>query len=339
MLVAAALLAAGGQRASAQSAAATATAASAPNQLTAAERAAGWRLLFDGHSLSGWRGLGYAGVPPEHWTVEDGAIKKVATKNVGKQANGRPVAGGDLMTDSTFRDFELAWDWKITPVGNTGLKYNVSEALSTGVPETAMRPATGTPGASHSAIGFEYQMIDDDRHSDGKLPTHRSGALYDLITPNANKHVNAVGEWNHSRVIFNGNHGEHWLNGLKVVEYELGSPEMAAAVAASKFKSIPWFAERRTGHIVLQDHGDEVYFRSIRIRELKKGTSHWAAERQERFAWQTGYAGLSVGPHEIERVRTYIANQESHHATLSSADELRALLEEHGIEFDERYFE
>ena len=241
----------------------------ATNQLTASEREAGWRLLFDGRTLSGWRGLGYSGVPAEHWTVEDGAIKKVATSKVSKQANGRPVPGGDLMTEATFRDFELAWDWKITPVGNTGLKYNVSEALSTGVPETALRPATGTPGASHSAIGFEYQMIDDDRHSDGKLPTHRSGALYDLITPSANKHVNAVGEWNHSVVIFNGSHGEHWLNGSKVVEYELGSPEMASALAASKFKTMPWFAERRTGHIVLQDHGDEVYFRNIKIRELQ----------------------------------------------------------------------
>jgi hypothetical protein len=247
---------------------AASTTSTGVNTLSAAERAAGWRLLFDGRTLAGWRGLGYPGVPPEHWTVEDGAIKKVATNKVSKQASGRPVPGGDLMTVDTFKNFEVAWDWKITPVGNSGLKYNVSEELSTGQAETALRPATGAAGASHSAIGFEYQMIDDDRHSDGKLPTHRTSALYDLITPNANKHVNAIGEWNHSVVIFNGNHGEHWLNGMKVVEYDLGSPALTAALAASKFKSIPWYAERRTGHIILQDHGDEVYFRNIKVREI-----------------------------------------------------------------------
>ena len=227
-----------------------------PNQLSAAERAAGWQLLFDGHSFAGWRGLGQATVPSAHWTIEDGAIKKIASGRVPVQADGQPAAGGDLMTDRTFRDFELAWDWKVTPGANSGVKYNVSEELS-----TAMPPA-------HAAKGFEYQMLDDDRHADGKLPTHRAGALYDLVAPNADKRLNAVGEWNHSVIRFIGNHGEHWLNGRKVVEYELGSPAMAAALAASKYAPISWFAERRAGHIVLQDHGDEVYFRSIRIREL-----------------------------------------------------------------------
>jgi hypothetical protein len=242
-----------------------------PNTLSAADRAAGWRLLFDGKTFAGWRGLGATGIPAEHWKIVDGAIEKVAAKNVSKQANGRPVAGGDLMTEETFGDFELAWEWRVTPGANSGLKYNVSEALSTGQPETVLRPATGTPGASHSAIGFEYQMIDDDHHPDGRLVKHKTGDLYDLISSNERKHVKPVGEWNESRVVFRGNHGEHWLNGEKVVDYELGTPAMAAAVAASKFK-MPWFAERRRGHIVLQDHNDEVYFRSIRIRPLDRAT-------------------------------------------------------------------
>ncbi|HVS60271.1 MAG TPA: DUF1080 domain-containing protein [Gemmatimonadaceae bacterium] len=232
------------------------TASQAPNQLSEAERAAGWRLLFDGRTLTGWRGLGYTGVPTAHWTVENGAIKKIASGNVAVQADGQPVAGGDLMTDATYRDFELAWDWKVTPGANSGIKYNVSEELSTAMPP------------SHAAKGFEYQMLDDDRHADGKLPTHRAGALYDLIAPNANKRLNPVGEWNHSVIVFDGNHGEHWLNGQKVVGYELESPAMKAALAASKYAPIAWFATRRAGHIVLQDHGDEVYFRNLKIREL-----------------------------------------------------------------------
>jgi hypothetical protein len=265
-----ALLAAGCRSASTPGAGESAAiaASGSPNTLSAAERAAGWRLLFDGRTLSGWRGLGYSGVPAGHWTVEDGAIKKIASAKVPAGGDGRRPTGGDLMTEATYRDFELAWDWKMTPVGNSGMKYNVSEELSTGQPSNVLRPATGSPGESHSAIGFEYQMIDDDRHSDGKLPTHRSGALYDLITPSANKRLMPIGEWNHSVVVFNGAHGEHWLNGVKVVEYELGSARLDSALAASKFRTIPWYAQRRTGHVVLQDHGDEVWFRNIKLREL-----------------------------------------------------------------------
>ena len=226
-----------------------------PNQLTDGERAAGWRLLFDGRTLAGWRGLGYDSVPSAHWVVVDGAIKKIASGNVPKLPDGQPRQGGDLMTVATFGDFELTWEWKVTPGANSGVKYNVSEELS-----MAQAP-------NHAALGFEYQMLDDDRHEDGKLRTHRAGALYDLVAPNAAKRLHPVGEWNHSRVIFRGNHGEHWLNGAKILEFDLGTALMDSLLAASKYRAIPGFAERRNGHIVLQDHGDEVYFRSLKVRE------------------------------------------------------------------------
>ena len=226
--------------------------------VSASVPASDWVPLFDGRTLKGWRGLGYATVPPQ-WTVENGVIRKLFTGKGAKQADGQPLEGADLLTEKTYGDFELAWEWKVTPGANSGVKYNVSEELSTSMPP------------KHAAKGFEYQMLDDDRHPDGKLATHRAGALYDLIPANAAKQLKPVGEWNSSRIVFVGNHGEHWLNGQKIVEFELGSATMTAALAASKYHSIPGFADRRRGHIVLQDHDDEVYFRNVRIRELDGG--------------------------------------------------------------------
>ena len=234
-----------------------------PNELTATELNAGWQLLFDGRTLVGWRGLGYDTVPTAHWVVENGAIKKIASGDAPRVADGRPLVGGDLMTVDSFADFELSFEWKVTPGANSGVKYNVSEAMS-----MAQGGAGTQGGPTHSALGFEYQILDDDRHEDGKLPTHRSAALYDLIAPNEKKHVRPVGEWNRSRIVFRGNHGEHWLNGQKVVSFELGTARMDSLLAASKYKTIPRFGERRRGHIVLQDHGDEVYFRDIKVRPL-----------------------------------------------------------------------
>ena len=234
----------------------TASAPAPANALTAAERAAGWRLLFDGRTLRGWRGLGYDSVPTAHWVVVDGTIKKVASGKVPTLPDGQPLHGGDLMTVDTFGDFELTWEWKVTPGANSGIKYNVSEELSV------------KEAPNHAALGFEYQILDDDRHPDGKLATHRAGALYDLIAPSRPTHVRPVGEWNQAKLVFRGSHGEHWLNGEKLLEFDLGTARMDSALAKSKFRSLPWFGERRRGHIILQDHGDEVYFKNIKVREL-----------------------------------------------------------------------
>jgi hypothetical protein len=228
----------------------------APNTLTVPEQRAGWRLLFDGKTFSGWRGLGYDTVPTAHWKIENGTIRKLADGDVPRLPDGQPAAGGDLMTIDAFRDFDLTWDWKISRAGNSGVKYNVSEEIS-----MANAP-------NHAALGFEYQMLDDSLHEDNKVPSHRAGALYDLIPPSANKILKPVGDWNTSRIIFRGNHGEHWLNGMKVVEFDLGTPQMDSLLALSKYHSIPNFAQKRAGHIVLQNHVDEVFFRNIKIRGL-----------------------------------------------------------------------
>jgi hypothetical protein len=146
-----------------------------PNTLTAAEQAAGWRLLFDGKTFNGWRGLGLDSVPTAHWKIETGTIRKLADGQVPRLPDGQPAAGGDLMTRDTFRDFELTWEWKISRAGNSGVKYNVSEELS-----MANAP-------NHAALGFEYQMLDDSLHEDNKVPSHRAGAHYDHIPPNDTK--------------------------------------------------------------------------------------------------------------------------------------------------------
>src|SRR4029079_14912170 len=173
----------------------------------------------DGKTLAGWRGLGYDTVPTSHWRVENGAIRKVASGRVPVQADGQALQGGDLMTVDTFRDFELRFEWRVVPGSNSGVKYNVSEEFSL------------ANAGNHAALGFEYQVLDDSCNDDNKLATHRAGALYDLIAPNDKKRLKPVGQWNTSRIVFRGNHGEHWLNGQKVVEFDLGSPFMDSVLA------------------------------------------------------------------------------------------------------------
>ena len=223
-----------------------------PNTLSAAEKAAGWKLLFDGETFTGWRGIGRKTVPRDQWVIENGMIKNRNREDVSRQADGRPPQGGDLMTVATFENFELKFDWKISPGGNSGVKYNVSEKLS------------ASRGSPYSALGFEYQVIDDVNFKEPLTPLQQTGALYDLVPPQ-DKLLKPVGQFNRSRIVFTGNHGEHRLNGKKLLEFELGSAKMDSAMAAGKFRDIPGFAAKKKGHIVLQDHGDEVFYRNIKI--------------------------------------------------------------------------
>lgn len=215
-----------------------------------------WTPLFDGHSFAGWRGVGLDSIPAG-WTIEDGTIHKVASGVVPTAPDGQPLEGGDLMTIGAYRNFELVLEWKVSPGGNSGIKYNVSEAMSAASPPV------------HAALGFEYQILDDDRHPDAKNgPNRTAGALYDIFPPAADKPLHPVGSFNEARIVFDHGHGEHWLNGVKVLEFDLGSAAFDSAYALSKYVPIQGFAGQRQGHIVLQDHGDEVWFRNIKIREL-----------------------------------------------------------------------
>lgn len=216
-----------------------------------------WAPLFDGTSFAGWRGIVSEAIPDGHWAIEDGTIRKIASKNVPTAPDGQPLVGGDIMTVETFRDFELEFEWKVAPGANSGVKYNVSREMSVAnVPNTA-------------ALGFEYQVLDDDLHPDAlNGPNRQAAALYDLIGPGEGKALNPVGTFNQGRIVFVDGHGEHWLNGVKVVAYDVGSEAFDALLAKSKYAPIAGFADLRDGHIVLQDHGDDVWYRNVRVRRI-----------------------------------------------------------------------
>lgn len=210
----------------------------AKNVLSPAERREGFVSLFDGSTLNGWHAYRKPGQPIDGWKVVDGAITRTAE-------------GGDLVSDRSFQDFDLRIDWKISSGGNSGIFYRGNEA---------------EPAIYHSAV--EYQILDNDKHADGKNgPDRWASAVYALYAPE--KAVpRPVGEWNETRIVAHGNNVEHWLNGKRVAKYTLDSPDWKKRVAASKFKEWPAFGQLRSGPIGLQDHGDEVAYRNIRIRPL-----------------------------------------------------------------------
>ena len=195
----------------------------------------GWVDLFDGKSLKGWRNYGTNTVTGKGWVVDGGVLKKLAK-----------VQGGDLITEQQYDDFVLEWEWRIPAKANNGVKYFIREQ-------------------GGSAVGHEYQMLDN---STTPNPRYWTATFYDVL-PTTTNAPPRIGDWNQSRLVVQGKHVEHWLNGVKVLTYECGSPEVLAAVAKSKFKNVPQFAEKVRGHILLTDHQDECWFRNIRIKEGK----------------------------------------------------------------------
>jgi hypothetical protein len=211
----------------------------AANQLSDEEKTGGWRLLFDGHTTTGWRGYKKQTFPAKGWTVEDGWLHCLGT------------GGGDIVSRHEFEQFDLQWEWKIGEAANSGVKYFVTEAHPT-------------------AIGHEYQMLDDPHVLNAQEANgiHATASFYDVLKPADPLPLKPAGEINLSRILVNGNHVEHWLNGMKVLEYELGSDAVKAAVARSKFKRVAGFGTRIKGLLLLQDHTGEVFFRNVKIRDL-----------------------------------------------------------------------
>lgn len=223
-----------------------------PNTLTDFEKQNGWQLLFDGVSTTGWRSAKSLHFPEKGWRVVDGMITVLSS-------NGQESArGGDIVSEKKYAAFDFSFEFKLSEGGNSGVKYFV----------------TLSDGNTGSALGLEYQILDDKNHPDAKngIAGNRTlSSLYDLIpAKKTGRFVKPYGEWNQGRiVVYPNNHVEHYLNGVKVLEYERGSAAFRAAVANSKFKNRPGFGEGKEGWLLLQDHSDEVSFRSLKLKELK----------------------------------------------------------------------
>jgi hypothetical protein len=251
-----------------------ATGFAADNELSPAEKAAGWKLLFDGKSYANWQDPTKKSPPGDSFTVEDGCLKAVA----------HPKIVEDLFTKELFADFELEWDWKISPAGNSGVKYRIQDHLFLADQKTPRfedlvqlsfgpRPPRRDKGQDY-VIGFEYQMVDNSSNPDatrgGKL--HQAGALYDVEAPSKDA-TKPAGEFNHSRLVVRGDHVEHWMNGEKVVDTSLKSPQVAAAMAkrwgeGSHVAKLLTEQPRRRCPISLQNHDDAAWFKNVKVKPL-----------------------------------------------------------------------
>jgi hypothetical protein len=221
------------------------------NQLTIDEEKDGWELLWNGKTTKGWKGAKLNEFPDKGWKIEDGVLSVLSSG--GEES----AAGGDIVTTELYGDFELKVDFKLTPGANSGIKYYVDTNINKG---------------EGSSIGLEYQILDDNLHPDAKLGNHEGSrtvsSLYDLIEADVNKPIQPIGEWNTAHIISKNNHVEHWLNGTKVLEYERKSDAYRKLVSESKYAKWPNFGELDKGQILLQDHGDLVSFKNVKIRSI-----------------------------------------------------------------------
>jgi hypothetical protein len=216
------------------------------NTLTDKEKKEGWKLLYDGKTTNGWRGIYSEAFPDKGWKVKEGALTSLESSNASER-------GGAIITMDQFDNFELSLEFKISKGANSGIKYFVIESLPK------------TPG---HGLGFEYAILDDANFIYPERGRYRTlSSLYDLI-PAKNKEVKPLNEWNEARIIVQGNYIEHWLNGNKVVEFERGSEKLDGLIANSKYKDIENFGEAPKGHILLQDEGTATSFRNIKIKIL-----------------------------------------------------------------------
>ncbi len=222
------------------------------NLLSKKEMKDGWVLLFDGKTTIGWKGAFQDTFPNKGWKIEKGLLM------VEPSDGSESTHGGDIVTLKEYTNFELSVDFKLTEGANSGVKYFVAANQA-------------TPTSPRSAYGLEFQLLDDANHPDAKLGSNGNrtlASLYDLIPASLAKPARPIGEWSTARIISKNNHIEHWLNGIKVLQYERGSDEYKALVAASKYKDIPNFGLIEKGRILLQDHGNRVYFKNVKIKKL-----------------------------------------------------------------------
>jgi Domain of Unknown Function (DUF1080) len=258
-----------------------AAAATPNNRLTPEEKKTGWRLLFDGKSLNGWQDPAKKDVPGDAWIIDNGTLK----------TNPKPRVIEDLLTQDMFTDFELAFDWKVTPGGNSGVKYRIQDTIFIDESrhttkkfeemvgqEYATNPSDRRklqPGSPNQVyvVGYEMQLIDNLRHADAlRDKRHTTGALYSMIAPNRTDAAKLAGEWNTGRIVVRGQNFEHWINGIRVLEGSLDSPPVAEGVA-KRWGPAPRVREmlsspKPSGRLGLQHHRDEAWFKNIKVRRL-----------------------------------------------------------------------